>query len=581
MYQALYRKYRPKTFEDVVGQNYVIETLKNEIINDKVNHAYMFFGPRGIGKTTIAKIFARAVNCEKTTTGSPCEECERCISSKEKECVDIIEIDAASNNGVDEIREIRNKVSLVPAELKYKVYIIDEVHMLTQGAFNALLKTLEEPPKHVIFILATTDPQKVSDTIISRCQCFSFKRISEVENYNRLKEICGKENIKVSDDVLKEVSLYSDGGLRDSLGMLDKLSSYKSTDITIEDFYEMNDMIDIKSINELYTDIINGNIQGVIGKLEYYNTCGKNIIEITNQLLHYLKNKIIDYYVENKQLDNVELTEKLLQFINEKMFDIKKTSKPYIYVEIIMLQFINQNKIISREIISGKKTEESTEKVEKIKSAKVEEKPEIEVSTEIVDKNENEEFQQIEEEKISTEYVEENLNQHQEEKKQSLPKINIKDIMKIRVNNTLAEASKKEKEQVTETIQILNDYVFDPDKGYIASELLNATICAVSETNMIISYEYDSVVEQNLENINKITEIFNEITGLNKKIAIISNQEWNEEKNKYIEFTKQGNKYTIIEEPVIQPEEEIKKEEQTSESTSSAVELFGDIVEIK
>lgn len=581
MYQALYRKYRPKTFEDVVGQNYVIETLKNEIINDKVNHAYMFFGPRGIGKTTIAKIFARAVNCEKTTTGSPCEECERCISSKEKECVDIIEIDAASNNGVDEIREIRNKVSLVPAELKYKVYIIDEVHMLTQGAFNALLKTLEEPPKHVIFILATTDPQKVSDTIISRCQCFSFKRISEVENYNRLKEICEKENIKVSDDVLKEVSLYSDGGLRDSLGMLDKLSSYKSTNITIEDFYEMNDMIDIKSINELYTDIINGNIQGVIGKLEYYNTCGKNIIEITNQLLHYLKNKIIDYYVDNKQLDNVEVTEKLLQFINEKMFDIKKTSKPYIYVEITMLQFINQNEIISREIISGKKTEKSTEKVEKIKLEKVEEKPEIEVSTEIVDINENEESQQIDEEKISTEYVEESLNQQQEEQTQSLQKINIKDIMKIRVNNTLAEASKKEKEQVTETIQILNDYVFDPDKGYIASELLNAAICAVSETNMIISYEYDSVVEQNLENINKITEIFNEITGLNKKIAIISNQEWNEEKNKYIEFTKQGNKYTIIEEPVIQSEEEIKKEEQTSESTSSAVELFGDIVEIK
>ena len=573
MYQALYRKYRPKTFEDVVGQNYVIETLKNEIINDKVNHAYMFFGPRGIGKTTIAKIFARAVNCEKTTTGSPCEECQRCISSREKECVDIIEIDAASNNGVDEIREIRNKVSLVPAELKYKVYIIDEVHMLTQGAFNALLKTLEEPPKHVIFILATTDPQKVSDTIISRCQCFSFKRISEMENYNRLKEICGKENIKVSDDVLKEVSLYSDGGLRDSLGMLDKLSSYKSTDITIEDFYEMNDMVDKKSINELYTDIINGKIEGVIRKLEYYNNCGKNIIEITNQLLHYLKNKIIDYYVENKQLDNVDLTEKLLQFINEKMFDIKKTSKPYIYVEIIMLQFINQNKIISQEIISDKKTGESTEKVE--------EKPEVEVSTKSVDKNKNEEYQQIGEEKISTEYVEKTLNQKQEKQAESLPKINIKDIMKIRVNNTLAEASKKEKEIVTESINILNDYVFDPNKGYIASELLNATICAVSEKNMIISYEYDSVVEQNLENINEITEIFNEITGLNKKVAIISNQEWNEEKNKYIEFTKQGNKYTIIEEPVIQSEEETKKDEQILEYTSSAVELFGDIVEIK
>ena len=170
MYQALYRKYRPKSFDDVVDQKYIIETLKNSILNDKISHAYMFFGPRGIGKTTVAKIFARAVNCTNNSNGNPCEKCDSCIASAEKECVDIIEIDAASNNGVDEIREIKSKVNLVPNSLKYKVYIIDEVHMLTAGAFNALLKTLEEPPKHVIFILATTDPQKVSSTIISRCQ---------------------------------------------------------------------------------------------------------------------------------------------------------------------------------------------------------------------------------------------------------------------------------------------------------------------------------------------------------------------------------------------------------------------------
>ena len=172
MYHALYRKYRPMTFDDVVGQDSIVTTLRNSIINKTFSHAYMFFGPRGTGKTTISKIFARSINCEEPIDGCTCGKCPKCLHSFEKECVDIIEIDAASNNGVDEIRELKNKISLVPAELKYKVYIIDEVHMLSIGAFNALLKTLEEPPEHAIFILATTDPQKVPETIISRCQCF-------------------------------------------------------------------------------------------------------------------------------------------------------------------------------------------------------------------------------------------------------------------------------------------------------------------------------------------------------------------------------------------------------------------------
>ena len=189
MYHALYRKYRPSNFDDVVGQDVIVTTLKNSIINKTFTHAYMFFGPRGTGKTTISKIFARAVNCSNPTESGPCNKCDNCIHSMEKECVDIIEIDAASNNGVDEIRELKSKISLVPAELKYKVYIIDEVHMLSIGAFNALLKTLEEPPEHAIFILATTEFYKVPETIVSRCQCFSFERIEEIDIVKKLKEI--------------------------------------------------------------------------------------------------------------------------------------------------------------------------------------------------------------------------------------------------------------------------------------------------------------------------------------------------------------------------------------------------------
>ena len=232
MYQALYRKYRPQTFDDVVGQTSIVKVLKNSIEQHKFCHAYMFFGSRGTGKTSLSKIFARAVNCLDPIDGNPCGKCKNCLAASEKECVDILEIDAASNNGVDEIRELRNKINLVPAELKYKVYIIDEIHMLSIGAFNALLKTLEEPPEHAIFILATTDPQKVPETIISRCQCFSFQRISTDMLIRRLEYVCNCENIKIENDVLKEIALAADGGMRDSLGMLDKLSSYTAVSYT-------------------------------------------------------------------------------------------------------------------------------------------------------------------------------------------------------------------------------------------------------------------------------------------------------------------------------------------------------------
>lgn len=575
MYQALYRKYRPKSFDDVVDQKYIIETLKNSILNDKISHAYMFFGPRGIGKTTVAKIFARAVNCTNNSNGNPCEKCDSCIASAEKECVDIIEIDAASNNGVDEIREIKSKVNLVPNSLKYKVYIIDEVHMLTAGAFNALLKTLEEPPKHVIFILATTDPQKVSSTIISRCQCFSFKRISDDCNVNRLREISDLEKIEIDDETLKQISIYSDGGLRDSLSTLDKLSSYKNGKITVEDFYEINDMISKSDLEDFYKIIISTDIKQMILKLDKFYASGKNIVEIMNQFLIFLKDKIVDYYLSGTNID-VYRTEKLLVKLNENMFELKKDSKPYIYVEILLLDYINSignsNKIISREIISNDESlGNSSTSVNENSIA------EVDGGSDSVDKV-NDEPNSIDD-SIN---VDESVN---EEKNISIGSNAVESdldylhkLMSVRVHNVLALASKVEKNADLVKINGLNDYVFDQKIGYIVSEILNGTLRASSENGMIISYEYQSVVDQNLNNLESIMEVYSKITTTDKKIVFITDEEWENEKNKYIEFTKSGNKYKIEEEPVVEAKTIVDTPE-VQESKSNFAD-FGDIVEI-
>ena len=575
MYQALYRKYRPKSFDDVVDQKYIIETLKNSILNDKISHAYMFFGPRGIGKTTVAKIFARAVNCTNNSNGNPCEKCDSCIASAEKECVDIIEIDAASNNGVDEIREIKSKVNLVPNSLKYKVYIIDEVHMLTAGAFNALLKTLEEPPKHVIFILATTDPQKVSSTIISRCQCFSFKRISDDCNVNRLREISDLEKIEIDDETLKQISIYSDGGLRDSLSTLDKLSSYKNGKITVEDFYEINDMISKSDLEDFYKIIISTDIKQMILKLDKFYASGKNIVEIMNQFLIFLKDKIVDYYLSGTNID-VYRTEKLLVKLNENMFGLKKASKPYIYVEILLLDYINSignsNKIISREIISNDESlGNSSTSVNENSIA------EVDGGSDSVDKV-NDEPNSIDD-SIN---VDESVN---EEKNVSIGSNAVESdldylhkLMSVRVHNVLALASKVEKNADLAKINGLNDYVFDQKIGYIVSEILNGTLRASSENGMIISYEYQSVVDQNLNNLESIMEVYSKITTTDKKIVFITDEEWENEKKKYIEFTKSGNKYKIEEEPVVEAKTIVDTPE-VQESKSNFAD-FGDIVEI-
>lgn len=584
MYQALYRKYRPKDFGSVVGQDSLVKTLKNSVKNNSFCHAYMFFGPRGTGKTTLSKIFARTINCLNPIDGNACGSCINCTHSSAKECVDIIEIDAASNNGVDEIRELKNKISLVPAQLKFKVYIIDEVHMLSLGAFNALLKTLEEPPEHAIFILATTDPQKVPETIISRCQCFSFKRISEKSIVERLKFISKTENIEVDDDVLMEIALASEGGMRDALGLLDKLRSFIDGKITITDFVELNGLVTQSDLKNLVDSIMDGNNARVLQLISSYNESGKNLIQIISQVMHYLRNILVSYYISNEKCQyDIDNLIQLINTINEKMFDIKKSGNPNIFIEMLLLKFINEyvhnDKIISREI----KGDFSNDVQDNVFCQQSEKKVEIKPH-EFVEIKDNYPNFTNEKENINNIVYEDKIDNDVKVSFKNNVDIdalrieNLNEIMKARVNNTLAAADKQILKNAINDMNVFNDYTFDDEIGYIACSLLDAKIRAASIDSIIISYDYDSVVKQNLLDLEKFSSIYNKLTNSNKKLAIITDEEWEIEKNNYIKSIKEGHHYTIIEEP------ELKVFEGSKEDviiTNSAIELFGDIVEIE
>ena len=583
MYHALYRKYRPVDFNSVVGQDSIIKTLKNSIKNHNFSHAYMFFGPRGTGKTTVSKIFARNINCLNSNDGIACEECSACKVSFSKDCVDIIEIDAASNNGVDEIRDLKNKISLVPSELKYKVYIIDEVHMLSIGAFNALLKTLEEPPEHAIFILATTDPQKVPETIISRCQCFSFKRISDKAIVDRLKYVCSSEDIDVEEDVLENIALLSDGGLRDALGSLDKLVSYTENKITIDDFNEVNGVISSNDMDVFLSDILSGNIPNVLTSIAKFNDSGKNLIQIMSQLINFSRDIVVNYYISNKEYNfSIDVVQNFVNILNEKMFDIKKSGNTKIYIEMLLLKFINDYVNLKTKIV------EKNNYVKEInKNTFVTNNNEVTVNEEkinndnVVENNKYgnndavEEKSSMKDSNIEISYNKEEITEENFDNKN--PKIiNIDAIMKIRVNNTLALANKNLLRLEMNNFEVLRDYSFDQEIGYIICGILDGKLRAVSSDAIIISYEYDSNVKQNLYIIDKIEDVYNKITNSNKKIAIISDDYWEKVKQEYINDLRNGIKYEVEEEPKA-VYEELKNDDII---TSSAVSLFGDIVEI-
>ncbi|AYE48467.1 MULTISPECIES: DNA polymerase III subunit gamma/tau [Priestia] len=526
-YQALYRVYRPQSFNDVVGQQHIIKTLQNALVQEKFSHAYLFSGPRGTGKTTAAKILAKAVNCEKAPIAEPCNECATCRGITDGSISDVIEIDAASNNGVDEIRDIRDKVKYAPSAVRYKVYIIDEVHMLSIGAFNALLKTLEEPPAHVIFILATTEPHKIPLTIISRCQRFDFKRISPEDIVYRMKEVLGSEELEVSEDALYEIAKASEGGMRDALSLLDQSISYSTDKVSLEDVLSITGAVSQSFIVKIVQAIFNKNIVEALDSVESLIKNGKDPARFVEDLIFYYRDVLLyqaseeNAYLLEKAAVNEEFKElsskmdsafiyKVIAELNQTQQEMKWSNHPRVLLEVALVKLAqsstNQESALPYQDILQKMNQMEAE------------------------------LQQLKEKGIQVDHTAQAV---QTEKKQTRQSRSQYKTPVGKVNEVLKNATRQNLETIKRSWAQVLDTLKQQNKASHAALLSNSEPVASSDQSFILKFKYEIHCKMASENNNNVRDnlenILYTLIGSKREMVAIPESEWDKVREEFLQ----------------------------------------------